>query len=310
MKKGQAQVHWIFVIVAGSIILLFFVGFGFEYMKLQNTRLSSAVAMQFDNTINGLKIGEQYKIVDTSEEISASFNCDGVKINNNFNHKWEENIIFSPDKINSDKFMVWAKNINIPFGVDNIILISSGDYKIFIVESDYARNIVSSIPKQFDNVQLINYEELSNINFDSYENTKIVSFDDYDLDDYDDEAEIVKISKGDFGIIKINNNEYEFYGKAMIYGAIFSSDDNFNCSSKKLFKKAALVSNIYYNKALYLQDCCSKSSCNYNNIASDLRIYSELFKQQILNLNEINLLSNTIVSKNNDFFNKDCRVVF
>ena len=159
-------------------------------------------------------------------------------------------------------------------------------------------------------MKLIQFNELNNIDFKINKNTKIVSFEDYNLDNFKDEADIVYINKGDFGRLKFNNENFDFYGKAMIYGVIFSINNNFACASQKLFKKASVISNIYYNKALYLQDCCSKIICNYNNIANDLKLFSELFKQQNLDMNNINLLSQSIISKNNDLFNRDCRVVF
>lgn len=308
--KGQAQVHWIFVVVAGSIILLFFVGFGFEYKDLQNSKLNSKVAMQFDNVINGLKIGEQYKVLEISEKVNVNFKCDSLTINNDFSHKWDENIIFSPDKISSDKFIIWAKKVEMPFGVDNIILISSKDYKIFILDSEYARGIVESIPRQFDNIKLIQISDLENINFNEYKNVKIISLGGYDLNSYRDKADVVNINGRDFGDLIFNDVDFSFTNKEMVYGAIFASSSSYSCATQKLHKKASAIANIYYNKALYLQDCCSNAFCNYNNIASELRTFSELFKQQNLNINSINLLSQSIILKNNDLFDKDCRVVF
>ena len=68
MKKAQMQIHWIFVIAAGSIILLFFFGFGLKYKDLETTKLNVAIAKHIESSVLGLKTGEQFKTVKLNEK--------------------------------------------------------------------------------------------------------------------------------------------------------------------------------------------------------------------------------------------------
>ena len=311
MKKAQIPVHWIFVIIAGSIILLFFVGFGIKYIDLQKSKLNAEIARGIDSTVSGLKLGGNFKTVKLNDDTNIEFNCDGFTINDEFNHKWSENVIFSPDNIESDELFVLTRKFAYPFSIENVIFIGYDDYKIFIIDDEFSKNIRSIIPEDFSNVEFVKVNDLNSIDFNEFKHAKIVSFSRNDIiERYNDEAEIVIVDPAEIGSLSYDSERYQFIGYTMILGAIFSSPKMYECQSKRLFSKVSVISDIYVNKARYLQDCCSNFRCSYLDISTTLNNFKEEFSTSSPNLNNINTLKDNIVDKNQNIFRKDCREVF
>ena len=175
MKKAQIPVHWIFVIIAGSIILLFFVGFGIKYIDLQKSKLNAEIARGIDSTVSGLKLGGNFKTVKLNDDTNIEFNCDGFTINDEFNHKWSENVVFSPDNIESDELFVLTRKFAYPFSIENVIFIGYDDYKIFIIDDEFSKNIRSIIPEDFSNVEFVKVNDLNSIDFNEFKHDVFVS---------------------------------------------------------------------------------------------------------------------------------------
>jgi len=309
MNKAQMQIHWIFVIAAGSIILLFFFGFGLKYKDLETTKLNVAIAKHIESSVLGLKTGEQFKTVKLNEKTKIDFSCNEFKINNDFKYDWSENIVFSPDVINSDKFVVWTKKVQFPYGVDNVVIISDLSQKIYLIDSEFSRAIKSLIPNDFTNVQLIQFDDLQDLNFKGSDNIKIVSFSESNsLNNYENKAEILYIDPGDNGRVLFTNGDYNFLDRSMIFAAIFSSNNSYSCSYNKLIKKIVLITDVYYYKARYLQDCCSNFRCSYADFADVLSRFSDSVKNK--DINNVNTIKSELISKNEDLFRKDCKAVF
>ena len=311
MKKAQIPVHWIFVIIAGSIILLFSIGFGIKYIDLQKSKLNAEIARGIDSTVSGLKLGGNFKTVKLNDNIHIDLDCDGFTINDEFNHKWSENVIFSPDSIDSDELFVLTRKFTFPFSVENVIFIGYDDYKIFVIEDEFSKNIRDIIPEDFSNIEFVSINDIGNIDFNEFKHAKIVSFSRNNIiERYNDKVEIVFVDPAEIGSLSYDNERYQFIGYTMIIGAIFASPKMYECQSKKLFSKVSIISDVYTNKARYLQDCCSNFRCSYLDISSMLNNFKEEFSSSSINLNNINTLKDNIVAKNQDLFRKDCREVF
>ena len=300
MNRAQMQVHWIFVIAAGSLILIFLIGFAVKYNDLQSAKLDADIARYIDNAINGLKVNEQFKIVQLSEITNLEFGCDDFIVNKNYKHRWPENIVFAPKNLNGDNLIVWAKKFELPFAIDKLIFISEVNNKIYLIDDIYAREFKSYIPSIFNNIELIDIEALSNLDKSGYKKTKVVAFSNsYNLN----------FLESDIDVVYIDPDDYAFLSKDLILGKIFSDEESFTCSIEKIYEKSSLVARIYFEKSLYLRDCCSNYRCNYNSISALLRSYDNFMTNKINN-NQINIIKEDLVQKNEVLFGNDCRVVF
>ena len=94
--KSQSELNWIFIIVAGAIILIFLTGFAFKYKSLQEEKTSIELVNTLDNTLTSLKSSP----FNTCDEISLPFEvqvtCNDIKINDQ--RFTTNNLLFSKSK--------------------------------------------------------------------------------------------------------------------------------------------------------------------------------------------------------------------
>ena len=106
MKRGQSeQFNWVFVLVAGAIILGFFVMFVFKYQDLQQKKLSVNVGKILDENIKLLETTELYlddKEFDLGLRVKIDFYCQDqenfFEINDYFEQKLKNIVLFFQGK--------------------------------------------------------------------------------------------------------------------------------------------------------------------------------------------------------------------
>lgn len=279
MKNAQSmQFNWIFVIVAGAIILVFFVGFGMQYATLQKSRESTSISRSIDQMINGLKGQEQYKEIDINTVFNFGFKCDGYIINNdprsymNLSGK----IIFTQKNYNVKSLYAWVKEFKRGFKVDNVIYLIDKDKKFYLINDgneQYASEIYNQIPESFTNIKLLSLNELSNVNLIG-NNNELVFFTNPEqniLDQFNSKGDILIIDPASKIVTFENGYIQQFIDETFVYGAIFSGTyETYKCSYDSLSNKFNVINNIYIKKAQNLQDCCSSGTCDYNLIIQKL----------------------------------------
>ena len=76
-KRGQGmQFNWIFVVVAGAIILAMFTGFAVKYVDLRESINDAEIGRGLDQIFLSAKSTAQYKTFDIGREFDINFFCD------------------------------------------------------------------------------------------------------------------------------------------------------------------------------------------------------------------------------------------
>ena len=269
MKKGDISptFQYIFVAIAGALILFFFFQFGTGQVRLSRSLDAFTILNTVDDALTALGVSqdastnfpEQKWPEAVTLHIGKGVNCGRLAVDNS-NFVSANKIIFGADNIKGTQFNVWSVNWKYPFGIDNFYYLSSISNRYYIIGNSELTDLDSSehIPARF-NAGAIAEDEIQeklNANFDFI---KIVSFS--RETGQPDSTYIEAIDCGEEkedsmcrGMVHFKDKTLPFYGKAMMYGAIFADDaDSYECAYNNAMQRLKAVAIVYQQKARMLQ---------------------------------------------------------
>ena len=287
-KRGiEITFSWIFITLAGSIILLFFIYFAWKQVGLFNTIGVNEVVANINNEIDAFSIGvSSNKVVKLPGDVSFTLKCGEVFYKNS--KKDTQNLIYGKGEFR-DSFNLWTKEWVFPFKIDNFYFAGDLNKKIYVIGNE---NFLFNIPDNFKTYDNLNKKpqkediiiDFSNSNLQSsYKNNKVI---------------VVDKDKSIFTIYPENQKE-EFYSDGMLLGAIFSDFEDYKCLKKKASEKLGLISELYKKKSS-LMKLNSKCLFLYNQIEKTLG----LFEKEPLKY------KNNLVEQNNQLKRDGCPNLF
>ena len=294
MKRTKAQLgihfHWIFVLIAGAIILTFFVTIVVKQKDISEQRIAGKAVTGLDQIFTAAGVTEDTLNIIEIPKLEIEFFCDKEGYSAYTIRKTSipdiltpTDIIFSPDLIKGDSLMIWTLAWSMPYRVDNFVMITSPEIRYIITydeEKDYEASVIfDDIPDQI-NKEYMSLQELTNIeDMDNYK-IKII----YVTSPQSDELSLNLpgwTEKQDISLLIITENYIQFYEPAdswfesdytvdafsirqqfpedakdpMVYGAVFAENtEMYACAMKKAFKKLEIISKIYEKRVEYLKN--------------------------------------------------------
>lgn len=152
-KKAQLTLtfNWIYVLIAGAVILLFFVGIVVKQKSVSQTQLEGDVVKILESILTGATVSEQTKnFIDTSglRDFTLEFVCEldpGGGFRDVFSHYGIEGrsarvetpieVIFAPQKIQTTQLIVWSMPFELPFKIMDFLFVTSSNTKYYIIGS-------------------------------------------------------------------------------------------------------------------------------------------------------------------------------
>ena len=249
-RRGIAVTfNWIFSIIVGVIILSFFIYFAVQHTDLFGKVTAKQVGWELDNVFSGFQTSLVETTLDFDKIVKLEFKCSKpvseldqeeqeVFINGKPGTIFRDKLIFSPkEELGNNKFLLWTYEWKVPYKVSNFIFLTTPGikYELSGPEPDI------ELPEFFEDLEMsgakreIKFTEDSCNAHHGDENLKIIS---YEYDNINDEY---------YGWICTKDKKHGFYGRAMIYAAIFS--DDFDCVYNIMMEKLRVVSKVYDKKA-------------------------------------------------------------
>lgn len=302
-KRSQIEygINWIFVIVAGGLILLFFLSIGLMQKRQSEVEISNIMADAIAQAMVTGLISERYY---NEFQRLGSFSFQSICIQEFagyfFNDaKKELNFIFfAPPISRSGDATIWAVKWKISYSITNIIYLLFSGNKIIIVNSSRLSYLCDNLKVLFHpkaNVECVNSFEVFHLRtklskevIDSLTVvTELNNITIYDLKDIvastkrkvnDNNLRIIRLNSStiDYGRIifigTFGQKEFMFSHISELLGAIVSSDPLFyECMVKKRSQLNLLISKIYMEKSSNLIGY--SSSCNpiYQGFMQQLR---------------------------------------
>jgi|GEM_PF-1219963 len=283
-KAVEMQFHWIFIIVAGALILAFFFSFALKQRAVGQERLQYTVLSQVDDILakSQIKGGTAQHIPTPSQGLafSCTQGCDCAFQIDNAQRPFNQPI-FSPELLRGQDTFIWSAEWKQPYRVTNFLFLTNPDIKYYFVydpqnspSSTLHRELTKNIPPpitqnkeivtQF-NYQNVTVSELSNLEVEDYSQHKFVfinvptttpaKFDKTEASAINiDQSKITFLSKTRRLSNFQENDIQRHIGITSIYAAIFAQDGAmYRCGIEHALGKLSTTSKILAQRAGQIQ---------------------------------------------------------
>lgn len=273
--------NWIFALIVGGVILFLAIYGTTQIIKTGENQLSTETALRVVTLLNplssGLASGKSYNIK-FSKDVRSYYSCQNdlsggfgrnkiafaeKTIGDNYGVRGEDintkKYVFAEVLVEGKTLNIFSKPIYMPFKIDDLIMISSKDYCFYQAPDEILDEVIGL---NIENINIANeFNELDNcagvlVCFGSNSNCDISVFgmcEDFSCK-----------SKYDYGKV-IKSGGSLFYYDSLIYGAIFSSPEIYECNVLRLMNKFENLGRLYLDKI----NLVGQKQCN-SNIGADL----------------------------------------
>ncbi len=186
-KSGQIQVsfNWLYVLIAGAVILLFFVGVVAKQKDVSEKGLSVDVLDTMESIFTGASVSDKSQFpINTGgiRDYTFNFRCSDLVNEYGFFDKGvikQENLvpIFSPMEIKTEKLFLWSVPYNLPYHIINLLIVTSENSKYYLL-GDLDSSLTLLNDTKALNIDHLSYDEYANGGIKSEENyqVRIVDF--------------------------------------------------------------------------------------------------------------------------------------
>jgi hypothetical protein len=294
MKSKKADFNFVllFAIIAGTAILLLSIYGAVKAGTSQRVGQSAELAKKIEYITDPLQAGfasTSSSSITFPKETRINNNCfsEGFGYNEIFiqskssiGEEWLKETI--PTQINNKyifsenqegkKFYVLSKPFKMPFEIADLLFITSKDYCLIMTDED-----AEEIAEEIISLGTKNIGVKTSENNTCSEDAIKVCF------GYGSSCEITIIgecpncdSKYEYGTLRKNNSQV-FYAGNLLYAAIFSDKENYECNVQRLIFRTSKIAKIFSEKA----DLMNARGCNTN------------FKQSMESLAEVTSKANS-----------------
>lgn len=288
----ELQFNWIFVLIAGAVIIAFFFTVVQKQRSLSEQRLSITLASQMDAIYTGAIESKGTIQPLVTPQPGIAFACNDVCECNYYIGKkatsFGDKLLFAPNLIKDKDGIAWAVEWKLPFRIANFLMLTSPNILYYFVYDDSSQiskqayqKIIKALPKEIMQETRSSLAAAYNIIPKGYLHTRFVfigteqpnmrslnlKFADEDVSGIwigSDLQNIVFYEKSDPSELEFNEYPSVLAGDPTPYAAVFSADHQmYNCVMQNAFKKMKLVSLVSAERAKIIQTDLARAECTY-----------------------------------------------
>lgn len=282
-KAVEMQFHWIFILIAGALILGFFFSFALKQRAVGQERLQYTLLSQVDDILakSQLKGGTAQHIPTPRQGIgfSCTQGCDCAFQIDNAQRQFNLPI-FSPELIRGQDTFIWSMEWEQPYRVTNFLFLTNPEHKYYLVydpqnsnsvklHSELTKNIPPAITQNNEIITQFNYQnvtigELSNLEAEDFEHKFIFIQTNPTVPSDFNRVAAQAIQVGETTITFLSkttrqntfqeNDIQRHIGLTSIYAAIFAQDGAmYTCGIEHALGKLATTSKVLAHRAAEIQ---------------------------------------------------------
>ncbi|MBS3148880.1 hypothetical protein J4219_08435 [Candidatus Woesearchaeota archaeon] len=345
-KRGiELQFHWIFVMVAGALILVFFISVANKQSALSQERLQLTLASDVENIFTGAIVSrgaaQRLPIPPQGLSFECSQGCDCRFMVGKAARPFGDKPLFAPSELKDQDVVVWALELKLPYRVTNLLYLTNPNVKYYLVDpkegplQSLHAQFVKSIPPliHYDNITL---DEIPSLQSEDYPFTKFIFFD--SNPSFSPPSLDGSFRREEFSAVKLDSQGINFYrnsgsnfvqdgyvpwtGMASAFAAMFAQDRvMYECSMQTVFRKLSYLSGIYSGRAKVLSENAVETGrllCAYE---GDDAVLGLLERQNVAankvrqgvksnDLRELTDLASRLEAKNRELVQQSCAGVF
>lgn len=325
-KAFELQFNWIFILVAGAAILLFFTVVIIKQKNISEISTKTTVLKSIEAIITGAGVStDTTKVIDIPNS-NIEVSCSKVSIGM-VSKQYQNLILFAPSLIKGNKIITQTLTFNVPYRATNFLYMTSPQIRYIIIgDNGLANEINKSLPsdlrKEFYRL-LPDIKNLNNYKVRFIVFNEMINF----------PKSLEKMPDSDVTAIKVNGNKEKgtigFYqkdgtswlskgtssylGKAALIGAVYTDTlEAYECNMQNSFSRLNLVTRIYKDRTNVLKGT-AQSQCKelYDKASTDLdKIFDYSLKFETSKINDIVNAANSLADKNKEAQKNSCTLIY
>jgi hypothetical protein len=315
-KRGfEFSFAWLFSIIIGAVIIFLAIYFSTSLVKNEVIVQNTLNAKELEILLQPLETASfetsiKPKIIEFPDETKIDIDCSYQKpfgyskiktsTRQRVGDDWQEGgvgstlnnkYLFGEKSLQGKEFQIFAQQFTMPFKIGDLTFIWSKDY-CFVnspsyVEEDFSSLDINKSIKFTDNIKecLAKSEKVCFGGDNSGCNTIV-------------DLNLERVKK---------QGRFVYYKGPLIYGAIFSDADNYDCNIKRIMLKAGSLAGVYYDKSILIASR-SKESCSIE-MQTLLKNYVYKANLNSSNMQEIYINFNELYKLAEDLDNSQSRLI-
>jgi hypothetical protein len=316
-NKAQmsSAMNYLFAIIIGGIIFMFFVGFAYKFMGFSGNVNAASLVSSLNDEFAAFSASDSAEKTLTFRQ-EASFRVYESRVISNEQTQYIDHIVFAPYLIEGKEIFISTKALDIPYRVGNVFYVDDGKTLYILVYDSNTEEAVeeltgsyNSIPTNLPTLKVSVNEFGNNVEelvaaANKYEKVRFVFFTKYDsalslIQGNFESYEILQVSSSEedyaYGNMMYPSGEQVVYlGYPLLIGAMISGDAYmYEYNLGLVEEKISRVSNVYIEKAKFL--AMRLPECDYVILKSALSSY-----QSIIGSESYNVYMNSIENVENE----------
>ncbi len=321
------QFNWIFVLIAGALILVFFANVITTQTKFSRSKIAATVLNDIDAISTGAEVSRgTIQVINVpnldlgfrcTETCSCTYSLSDAQV------PYGDKVMFAPELLKGIRMLAWTNDWNMPYRVSNMVYLTSPEVRYIILDNnaDIATNTEAELPPRFmkidDSDELVFNKELVNDltsleDLNNYK-VKIIAFEPFAAFSNVPDA-FQKMGDSFVSALEVDKNArtVTFYQKqgnswgpgttlpyladSLLYAAIFSEDPQmYKCGAERILQKMQFVTDVYQERTSGLRLSTSNPVCQtaYDtsiDTIDDIKTTVENILQEGLEENDVPLL--------------------
>lgn len=311
----DVQFNWIFVLIIGALILVFFISVMKTSEKSATKSTYQSITLDLKNLFTQTELDVRNSRTIKLPNIIMNFECDEFTVEKSSSYQEiKYKTIFSPNKIKGRELLTYTNTYNIPYPVDYFVYMTSNQVRYDFVDCTVSgcdtlkKELISMLPvnstilnvkTDFSNVKNDNYykerfifigtepssEDLSNL--EKLNDKDVTAI--YIIDSNLKYGKFFYYEKNGKNFIKLST-QHSYLGKEMLAGAVISDSELYDCNVKKSLSKFKILTYLYSNR---LNNFTVEYSKYKSNTASQEYSCYQIYKSMSLNSTLSELILNT-----------------
>ena len=282
----EVQFNWVFVMVAGALILVFFFGIVQKQRELSQAKISNSLLTNIESIATGAGVSQGTVQTVALPNVGIDFECTEECLCTysieQVRKEYKDRIVFAPRLLKATEVMLWTLDWKVPFRATNFVYATTSKDKYFFIydneNSVLLKKFNKTIPPEV-NSQFVHISQYGKLKNENYNSVKFIFVDtsapipaDLGVDRsfrkvdvggiYINSAGDVhfydKVSKRTLSFQKV---ESSYFGEPTIYGAVFAADSNaYECNMISALSRMGNILELYVER--------TKELDNLNNVGS------------------------------------------
>jgi hypothetical protein len=276
-KKAQIEVtfHWVYILIAGAVILLFFAGIIVRQQTVSEERLGEDVVRVLESILVGAGVSEKTKnFIETKGlmDYTFEFRCEegymGFGIKEGSFRDLPTEAVFAPKEIKTSKLILWSLPYNMPYKIMDLLMVTSVNTKYAVIgEGDF----YVELEKATEGLNFEFVDNLDEINPGKNFHIRIIDLNGIHIrEGVPVPQSLLELGDPEVSAVSFSGFQVTYFQKkgegwkkgetvqivsvagekdAAKYGAIFAGDGgSYKCNMMKVFKRMKYVNEVYAGK--------------------------------------------------------------